>query len=208
VVWAEETLAEGSRPYPFGADETNSVIKETSSSESEDRGRTGITAKALQVGAERVRAHKDAIEQEYKRHDSKIHQLNLLLPSLKDHIREFFEYSAEVKSVFIELDDFYHVPRTMQPHVADYVHRLCKDVPLYFKIATLRHATTLYADRGSQPTGAQERHDFQPINVDFTLADFKKTSDQLRQICMSSAPWHTWSTAKSTSFLSGKGLPG
>jgi len=53
---------------------------------------------------------------------------------------------------------------------------------LYFKIATLRHASTLYADRGNQPTGAQERHDYQPINVDYTLADFQKTASQLRQI--------------------------
>ena len=40
----------------------------------------------------------------------------------------------------------------------------------------------MYSDREGQPIGAQERHDFQPINVDFTLADFEKTSAQLRQI--------------------------
>jgi hypothetical protein len=34
----------------------------------------------------------------------------------------------------------------------------------------------------NQPTGAQERHDYLPINVDYTLADFKKTSSQLREI--------------------------
>lgn len=64
----------------------------------------------------------------------------------------------------------------------DYVHRLCKDLPLYFKVATLRHASVLYADRGGQPTGAQERHDYQPINIDFTFADFRKTETQLHRI--------------------------
>jgi hypothetical protein len=64
----------------------------------------------------------------------------------------------------------------------DYVHRLCKDLPLYFKVATLRHASVLYADREGQPTGAQERHDYQPINIDFTFADFQKTEMQLRKI--------------------------
>jgi len=84
--------------------------------------------------------------------------------------------------VFLALDDFYHLPRNIQPHVADYIHRLCKDVPLYFKIATLRHASALFADRGKQPIGIQERHDFQPINVDFTFEDFGRTAKQLRQI--------------------------
>jgi hypothetical protein len=64
----------------------------------------------------------------------------------------------------------------------DYIHRLCKDLPLYFKVATLKHASTLYADRHGQPLGAQERHDYQPINIDFTFSDFKKTVGQNRQI--------------------------
>lgn len=62
--------------------------------------------------------------------------------------------------------------------MVDYIHRLCKDLPLYFKIATLRHASTLFVDREGQPIGAQERHDYQPINIDYTFSDFKKTASQ------------------------------
>ncbi len=50
------------------------------------------------------------------------------------------------------------------------------------KLLRLRHASVLFADRGKQPIGVQERHDFQPINVDFTFENFKRTADQLRQI--------------------------
>lgn len=64
----------------------------------------------------------------------------------------------------------------------DYIHRLCKDVPLYFKVATLRHASSLYVDFDGQPIGAQERHDYQPINIDYTFIDFKRTRDQNRSI--------------------------
>jgi hypothetical protein len=165
-----------------GADEADRTIRETEAAELTENAGAGLAAGGFEIGATAASARKAAIEQEYRRHDSKIQKLNLLLPKLKRRIREFFEISTEVKGVFLELDDFYHLPRTMQPHVADYVHRLCKDVPLYFKFATLRHASILYADRGNQPTGAQERHDYQPINVDFTLADFKKTASQLREI--------------------------
>lgn len=164
------------------ADETDRTIRETDTTERTGKVGAGLAADGLEIGATAASARKATMEQEYKRHDSKIQKLNLLLPQLKKQIREYFEISTDVKSVFLELDDFYHLSRTMQPHVADYVHRLCKDVPLYFKFATLRHASILYADRDNQPTGTQERHDYLPINVDFTLADFKKTASQLQEI--------------------------
>jgi hypothetical protein len=101
---------------------------------------------------------------------------------LKDKIREFFGLSRDVQAVYLQIDDFYHLRRADQPHVMDYIHRLCKDLPLYFKIATLRHASVLYADRQGQPTGAQARHDYQPIDVDFTLENISKTERQFREI--------------------------
>ena len=97
------------------------------------------------------------------------------LPRLKGQIREFFELSTAVKGVYLQIDDFYHLNRADQRLVMDYIHRLCKDLPLYFKVATLKHATTLFADRDGQPIGAQERHDYQPINIDFTFSDFRRT---------------------------------
>jgi hypothetical protein len=165
-----------------GPDERDANVRESTSADKRADLSIAVRAKGLNIGKAAVTAQKAAIEQEYQQHDSKIHKLNLLLPRLKARILEFFSISKEVKSVFVALDDFYHLQRTIQPHVADYVHRLCKDVPLYFKIATLRHASVLYVDRDKQPTGIQDRHDYQPIDVDFTLADFKRTSGQVREI--------------------------
>jgi|SRR5581483_9716926 len=163
-------------------DERLSTVHESSSSESGGNASLKAGAYRLGVGIEEHAAEKAAIEREYKEYDDKIRQLNLLLPRLKERIRDFFALSSDVKSVFIALDDFYHLPRNIQPHVADYVHRLCKDVPLYFKFATLRHASALFADRAKQPIGVQERHDYQPINVDFTFENFNRTATQLKQI--------------------------
>ena len=72
----------------------------------------------------------------------------------------------------------YHLRRADQAFVVDYIHRLCKDLPLYFKIATIRHASTLFVERERQPIGAQERHDYQPINIDYTFSDFARTRAQ------------------------------
>jgi hypothetical protein len=36
--------------------------------------------------------------------------------------------------------------------------------------------------REGQPIGAQERHDFQPVNIDYTFADFRRVRDQNKRI--------------------------
>jgi hypothetical protein len=166
------------------ADEQNSKVKESASSEkgSSFGASAGTLDKQINLSFNDQHAVKAAIEREYEQADSKIEKLNLLLVEIKKQIREVFELSNSVDSVFIQIDDFYHLRRTVQPHVTDYIHRLCKDLPIYFKIATLRHASVLFADRQGQPTGAQERHDYQPLNVDFTLQDVGKTEKQLKKI--------------------------
>ena len=167
------------------ADIQEQDVRET---ESRDReGSAGATAEvrapvSLRADSSLKERMKKETEKNYRTLDSKIQELDTRLPRIKTQIREFFELSATVKAVFLQIDDFYHLNRVDQPLVMDYIHRLCKDIPLYFKIATLKHATTLYADRDGQPIGAQERHDYQPINVDFTFGEFRKTRDQNRRI--------------------------
>ncbi len=135
-----------------------------------------------EVGTELSELSKVEVERRYSHNRDKIRDLDMWLPKLKRQIQEFFSLSKTVKAVYLQIDDFYHLSREDQPLVMDYIHRLCKDLPLYFKVATLRHASTLYADRLGQPLGAQERHDYQPINIDFTFSDFKKTANQNHKI--------------------------
>jgi hypothetical protein len=144
----------------------------------------GAKLKGFDLSGERSRqtGTSESVELRYELRTEKLRELQTRLPQLKTQIRDFFELSTGVKAVFLQLDDFYHLPRRNQPDVMDYLHRLCKDLPLYFKVATLRHSSTLYADRDGQPIGAQERHDYQPINIDFAFADFRRTAAQNRQI--------------------------
>jgi len=136
------------------------------------------------VGGSSAEQKRIDIERKYKINESKIKDLDIWLPELKRYIREFFELSTNVQAIFIQIDDYYHLPRTDQPFIMDYIHRLCKDVPLFFKVATLRHASTLFSDSVTQPIGAQERHDYQPINVDYSFADFRRTVQQNKNILL------------------------
>ena len=110
----------------------------------------GAVAKAAATLGENA---KEETQRSFRVLSDKIRELDMWLPRLKDQVREFFQASTTVKAVFLQIDDLYHLRRSDQPFVVDYIHRLCKDLPLYFKIATLRHASTLYADRDGQPVG-------------------------------------------------------
>lgn len=130
-------------------------------------------------------SNSEEVQRTFRLYKEKLRELDHWLPELKREIREFFELSNEKKFIFIQIDDLYHLRRADQAFVVDYIHRLCKDLPLFFKIATLRHASSLYADRNNQPIGAQERHDYQSINIDYTFSDFTKTSSQNWEILCS-----------------------
>jgi len=184
-------------------DERQVSVRESTGSDTSSGGELKLEVQGINVGIKENEAQKEAVEKIYKQHDIKIKDLNLVLPRLKESIEEFFSISSDVKAVFLELDDFYHLPRSIQPHVADYIHRLCKDVPLFFKIATLRHSSVLFADRGDQPIGVQERHDYQPINVDFTFEDFARTARQVRQILSAYGTRDTCRETRSTLYSSG-----
>lgn len=166
-------------------------------------GKFGVDAK---VAASFGHKSKDETEKAFKVQSSKVQDLDMWLPKLKQQVREFFDVSTSVKAVFLQIDDLYHLRRADQPFVVDYIHRLCKDLPLFFKIATLRHASTLYVDRDGQPIGAQERHDYQPINIDYTFSDFRRTRDQNRQILEEFAKLSDLTPTEVASLFKGEGF--
>jgi hypothetical protein len=167
---------------------------------------TGLPGVRASIAATLGEKSKSETERTFKLQSSKLRDLDSWLPRLKQEVREFFEISSNVKAVFLHIDDLYHLRRQDQPYVVDYIHRLCKDLPLFFKIATLRHASTLYVDRDGQPIGAQERHDYQPINIDYTFSDFTRTSKQNWQIFLEFGRLAGLSAGDMASLFKGEGF--
>lgn len=191
-------------------DENKEKVRATSSQAAASKAGVGLKAPTSGAAAKASLGMERKVREETERtfnvHHEKIRELDQLLPRLKAQIREFFEHSTTVKTIFLQVDDLYHLPRQDQPFVVDYLHRLCKDVPIYFKIATLRHATTLYVDRHGQPIGAQERHDYQPINIDYTFSEFHRTRDQNYQVLLAYAVLAGLSSADLDSLFKGEGF--
>jgi hypothetical protein len=168
------------------ADAEVSEIRRSDTDEQKTTFGVGAEAKGTPVGgnfkSDLSSLAKTEIETKYSQSRNKIEELDKWLPQLKKSLKEFFWLRPQVKALYLHIDDFYHLLREDQPLVMDYIHRMCKDLPLYFKIATLRHVSTLYAERAGQPLGAQERNDYLPVNIDFTLENFNHTVDQNRKI--------------------------
>lgn len=146
------------------------------------------------------------IQMRYKINEDKMREINMWLPALKNQIRDFFKLSNSVENIFLQIDDFYHLKRIDQPLVIDYIHRLCKDVPLFFKVATLRHVSTLFIECEGQPIGAQERHDYQPIDIDFTFTNFSRTVEQNRRILQQFGEFVELSNQEISELFMGKGF--
>lgn len=164
------------------ADVQEEAVRQLASSEKSESSDVslGINASGVnaKLGSNLTSKNKNETERTFKLRSDKLRELDTWLPRLKEQVREFFENSTSVSAVFLQIDDLYHLKKIDQPFVIDFIHRLCKDLPLYFKVATLRHASSLYMDIDGQPIGAQERNDYQPINIDYTFSDFLRTRDQ------------------------------
>lgn len=160
------------------ADVQDEEVRHKSIAENTSDIEAGADVDKLKLGYKNSDKDSEEIERSFKLHQDKLKELDLWLPDLKQSIRTFFELATSTKGLILQIDDLYHLKRTDQAFVVDYIHRLCKDLPMFFKIATLRHASTLFLVRDDQPIGAQERHDYQPINIDYTFSDFDKTRGQ------------------------------
>lgn len=82
--------------------------------------------------------------------------------------------NVEGVRVFSFIDDFYYVPRDMQPLLLDMVHGAVRDSNIWLKIASIRHLTNWF--QASPPTGLQSGQDADLIDLDVTLQDPEKAS--------------------------------
>lgn len=121
------------------ADVLDEDVRKKHSSESgttvDASGGADIDKFSLKFGARNEAKEQAEVERSFKVHTDKLQELDRWLPELKQSIREFFELSRSTKCIILQIDDLYHLRRTDQAFVVDYIHRLCKDLPLYFKIA-------------------------------------------------------------------------
>ena len=125
-------------------------VKQKTADEEGSSAAMGVQVEALKFSLDGSKKTKSETERSFKSHRQKLQELDLWLPELKKSLREFFAVSAKVKCIFLQIDDLYHLKRADQAFVVDYIHRLCKDVPLFLQDCD--HATCVnYVCRSRRP---------------------------------------------------------
>jgi hypothetical protein len=112
--------------------------------------------------------------------EKKLDHLERFLSDYKTALSEEL-HASKYDSAFVLVDDFYLIPRSRQPDVIDYLHRLLRGTNFYLKIGTVRHRTSIIKNEG-QTIGVEMHQDVEEINLDRTLEDLESTSEYLSRM--------------------------
>lgn len=122
-----------------------------------------------------------------KKHEKQSEFTEIKLDHLERYLSDYKEAlstslaNSRYDSAYILLDDFYLIPRSRQPDVIDYLHRLVRGTDFYLKIGTVRHRTTIIRNEEST-IGVELHQDVEEISLDRTLEDIESTSQYLSQM--------------------------
>jgi len=144
-------------------------------------GRNSEGGAALEKGPAKFHGkNSDSHEKQSEFKEKKLDQLERYLSDYKKTLSRALDESR-YDSAFILLDDFYLIPRSRQPDVIDYLHRLFRGTNFYLKVGTVRHRTSIIRN-DEQTIGVELHQDVEEINLDRTLEDLEATSEYLAQM--------------------------
>jgi len=103
------------------------------------------------------------------------------LPHYHVLLSEMGNYGNGRAAIFV--DDFYFVALPDQHQVIDYLFNAVKNTGVWLKVATIKHRSNLYRERG-RPVGVRPVHDIQPVELDRTLESPAQTLEFLRGILL------------------------
>jgi energy-coupling factor transporter ATP-binding protein EcfA2 len=106
-------------------------------------------------------------ETEFSWEIDKLNELKTSIDRNKNIIKEIIEFTGN--QLILILDDFYFIPKNIQPFLLDYFHRLTKSNDFYLKIGTIKHRSHLYFQSADSYIGMELNADIYDIDLDYTL---------------------------------------
>lgn len=127
-----------------------------------------VTAERLDQRAARLLARKELSMEMAER----------LVPDVQQLLQRFLVGNSVRLYVFI--DDFYYLPRELQPQLLDMLHGCVRDTDAWLKVASIRHLTRWF--QSSPPLGLQTGHDAGHLDLDVSLQEPSRAKDFLEQV--------------------------
>jgi len=139
------------------------------------------SAKAQALSSKAKTKHGKSMQVKRRLPKSKIDFLRLELTTYKKLIIIISSLFSD-QPIFLVLDDFYFVPKSIQPDLVDYFHRLTKGTSLFLKTATIKHRSKLYRRAHGQYVGVELAHDVFEVDLDYTMDNFEELQSFMRQL--------------------------
>lgn len=166
---------------PDNYEERKKQIKKSSSEDS-------VGASSSNVSAKSSYSSSAEFESEHSWEIDKLNELKTSIDFNKHIINEIVEFTG--RQLILILDDFYFIPRDIQPFLLDYFHRLAKSNDFYLKIGTIKHRSHLYFQSNKSYIGMELNADVYDIDLDYTLDkwnELKKFKRQLLETAINSS---------------------
>ena len=120
--------------------------------------------------------------QEFRSEEFSRTKIDFLHRTILDYQNIFATMSKLTQSdCYLFLDDLYHIARSDQPKLLDYIHRIAKGHHLWLKIGTIKFRSTWYLP-GAPPIGLKLADDADDIDLDQTLEKYSTTKQFLTNI--------------------------
>ena len=158
-------------------DKLEEKIKEKGSADAKVDFKFGASSSTAKVGI----GDSSSVEIEKTLIRDKLDTLKNSIPNLKEILTLIASF-IDKKPIFIILDDFYFVPKNVQPYFIDFFHRLSKDTMLYLKLATIKHRSKLYLQLSDSYIGTELGHDIHEIDLDYTLDKFEELKNFMHSL--------------------------
>jgi Cdc6-like AAA superfamily ATPase len=130
------------------------------------------SVKSAEKGAESTQ-----VQEEYTSRKIEVLHRNIMrYKALFQHMTELADGPA-----FLLLDDLYHIRKSDQADVIDYLHRIAKGLNLWIKVGTIRHRSRWYT-YSDPPRGMKLGDDAEEIDLDVTLEKYDLTKQFLLRI--------------------------
>lgn len=147
-------------------------------SSQQEGGKAGASAYGVNSDIHYSETTESEIEHQWK--IDKLNELKTSIDSIKDLIKRVSDLTK--RQIILVLDDFYFIPKTIQPYLVDYFHRLSKSNNFYLKIGTVKHRTNLYKQSRESYIGMELNADVYDIDLDYTLDKWNELKRFMREL--------------------------
>lgn len=158
---------------PDSYHERKKQIKKSSNEDS-----IGLTADI--ASAKSIYASSSEFESEHSWEIDKLNELKTSIDNNKSLISEIIQFTNN--QLILILDDFYFIPKNIQPFLVDYFHRLAKSNDFYLKIGTIKHRSHLYFQSSKSYIGMELNADVYDIDLDYTLDKWNELKKFKREL--------------------------